>query len=106
MLRSTLLRGLRLYKGDKFIMKATKKLWSAFGFIISLFIMGGILFNPKILPYTIILLIIIVLIIFGIYKFSGKLFNETFDKTKEFMDSKNDSNNTSMRAQYRRDHKK
>lgn len=87
-------------------MKATKKLWSAFGFIISLFIIGGILFNPAILPYTIGLIVVIALILFGIYKFSGKLFNKTFDKTKEFMDSKNDSHNTSMRAQYRRDHKK
>lgn len=54
------------------------------------------------LPYTIIFLVIAALILFGIYKFAGNIFNKTFDKTKDLIDSKN-NNNGSLRAQYRRE---
>lgn len=75
-------------------MKATKKLWGAFVFIISLFIIGGVLFNPKMLPFTLTLIAIIALIIFGIYKLARPLFEKLFG----FISTP--KQNDSMRSRY------
>lgn len=81
-------------------MKATKILWKGFLFIISLIIIVGVLFNSKMLPYTIPTLIILIVLIFLLYKFAKPLFDKLFGwlkiKTPEVTKSISDKTSSYM----------